>query len=192
MRMPILVVTLAALAGCGSGGDAGGAAAGESPNAAPAPAASAPPAAPAGPVAIPGGAVSKEELAKAVCYFTPDEIQRALGFAVSAGVASTTMLESGMASCRYDGQDNSLWVTAYWIDPAQVATARQGMTRMSGGGMTETIPGDPDSAYLHDQQDNGSSLHYLRRNLRIQVQATSGRVPFATMKPKLLALRRVP
>lgn len=190
MRMPVLVLTLTALAGCGSGGDAGTATQGASPP--PVAAASAPEPSPAGPVAIPGGAISKEEMGKAVCYFTPDEIQSALGFPVSAGVASTTMLEAGMASCRYDGQDNSLQVTAYWIDPAQVATAQQGMTRMSGGGLTETIPGDPDSAYLHDQQDNGASLHYLRRNLRIQVQTTSSRTPFATMKPKLLALRRVP
>jgi len=192
MRTPVRVLTLAALAGCGSGGAAGGAAAGESPAAAPAPAGSAPPASLAGPVAIPGGAISKEELGKTVCYFTPDEIREKLGFAVAAGVASTRMLESGMASCTYDGKDNSLQVIAYWIEPSQVAAARQGMTRMSGGGMVETIPGDPDSAYLHDQQDNGSSLHYLRRNLRIQVYTTSGRTPFATMKPKLLALRRVP
>lgn len=190
MRMPVLVLILAALAGCGSGSEAGGAAAGEGP--ATAPTASSPPASAPGPVAIPGGAVSKEELAKAVCYFTPDEIRETLGFAVAAGVADTGRLESGMASCTYDGKDNSLQVVAYWIEPSQVAATRQGMTRMSGGGTVETIPGDPDSAYLHDQQDNGSSLHYLRRNLRIQVYTTSGRTPFATMKPKLLALRRVP
>ncbi|HCF24025.1 MAG TPA: hypothetical protein DER67_00510 [Novosphingobium sp.] len=66
------------------------------------------------------------------------------------------------------------------------------MTRMSGGGRVEQLAGDADSAYLHDMQDNGTSLHYLRQNVRIQLHATSGAVPFATMKPRLLALRRVP
>ena len=75
---------------------------------------------------------------------------------------------------------------------AQLAAARGGMTRMSGGGKVEQLPGDADSAYLHDMQDNGTSLHYLRQNVRIQLHATSGAVPFATMKPRLLALRRVP
>lgn len=193
MRTIALVLTLTTLAACGSNQ-----AASDDGTAAPSVSAqldaSAAPAAPApGPIAIPGGAMSKGELGKAVCFYTPAELQKALGFAVAAGVAETTRLEGyGMASCRYDGSDNSVQLTAYWIDPAQVEPARRGMTMMSGGGTTETIPGDPDSAYLHDQQDLGSSLHYLRRNIRIQVQTTSGRTPFAAMKPKLLALPRVP
>lgn len=147
----------------------------------------------AAPAAMTGPAMSKDELAKAVCFYTPDEISKALGFTVAAGKPDTAMLQSyGMASCTYVGSENSLGVRAIWIDPAQVPAARSGMTRLSGGGRIELVPGDPDSAYLHDQQDNGTSLHYLRRNIQVQLHATSGRTPFATMKPKLLKLRRVP
>ncbi len=140
-----------------------------------------------------GPTMSKAELGEKVCFFTPAEIEQALGFAVSAGKPDTTFLErSGAATCAYDGKENSLRLNAYWIDPSLVAGARQGMTMLSGGGQTEQLPGDPDAAYLHDQQDNGTSLHYLRGNVRVQLHATSGMVPFATMKPKLLTLRRVP
>lgn len=192
MRTVLMALPIALLAGCGSN-EAATAEGAAAATAAPPPAASAPPAPTAGPVAIPGGAMSKEELGKAVCFYTPAELQKELGFAVKAGLADTARLEGyGMASCRYDGTENSVQLAAYWIDPAQVAAARQGMTMMSGGSMVEKLSGDPDSAYLHDQQDMGSSLHYLRRNIRIQVQTTSSRMPFATMKPRLLALRRVP
>lgn len=149
--------------------------------------------APSAPAAFAGPALSKDDLAAKVCFFTPAEVADKLGFTVEAGKPDTKQLQGyGMASCVYDGSSNSLRVTAIWLDPAQVAPSRASMTRMSGGGKVEQLPGDADSAYLHDMQDNGTSLHYLRQNVRIQVHATSGTVPFATMKPRLLALRRVP
>jgi hypothetical protein len=178
---------LALLAACGSAESESAPPARSKPAPAPGKQASAPASAMTGP------AISKDELAKAVCFFTPAEIAAKLGFTVSAGKADTKFLQDyGMASCTYPGSDNTLMITAIWIDPAQIAATRSSMTRMSGGGLIEAVPGDPDSAYLHDQQDTGSSLHYLRGNVRIQVHATSSRTPFATMKPKLLALRRVP
>jgi hypothetical protein len=187
-RLSIFCAALALLSGCGSEPPPSASEQGAAPSGA----TSAPPP-PVATTEIPGGAMTKAELAQQVCFFTPDEIAANLGFTVSAGKASTAQLEGyGMADCIYSGSDNDLRVTAYWIDPAQIAPARQGMTRLSGGGRTEVLAGDPDSAYLHDQQDNGTSLHYLRRNLRIQLHASSGRTPFAEIKPKLLALRRVP
>lgn len=186
-RFVLVLAASAALAACGS--ESPPPAAEQPDQAAPTPAA--PP--PAAPAAYTGPVIAKEALGGQVCYFTPDEIAEKLGFTVQPGVADTAMLQSyGMASCVYNGSNNSLRVTAIWIDPAQLAAARSGMTRMSGGGMVEIVPGDPDAAYLHDQQDNGSSLHYLRQNVRIQLHVTSSRVPFAAMKPKLLSLRRVP
>lgn len=151
------------------------------------------PAAVRAPAPVSGPILSKADLARQVCFFTPAEIRDKLGFAVAAGRSETSQLQGyGMASCAYSGPQNSLRVTVIWLDPGQVAASRASMTRMSGGGRIAMLPGDPDSAYLHDQQDNGTSLHYLRGNVRVQVQATSGAVPFATMKPRLLALRRVP
>jgi hypothetical protein len=187
-RALLTITGLLALSACGSQGEAP---ATQDTAPAAATAASAPP--PAAPSAYSGPVVAKEELGNKVCAYTPAEIKETLGFAVSAGVADTSRLESyGMASCVYDGPDNSLRISAFWLEPSQVGPARQGMTMMSGGGTVELLPGDPDTAYLHDQQDNGASLHYLRQNVRIQVQSTSSRVPFATMKPRLLALRRLP
>lgn len=187
-----LFVLAALLAACGSEAADGRDRRAPAPAATPAAAAS--PAAPASPAAtVPGGEISKADLARQICFFTPAEISEHLGFSVAAGVAETTMLESyNSASCTYQGQANTLRVHAYWLRADEIAGTRAGMTRMSGGGRTEILAGDPDSAYLHDMQDNGTSIHYLRRNLRIQVHATSGMTPFATMKPKLLSLRRVP
>jgi hypothetical protein len=179
-----------ALVACGGGGGEEASNATPKAPAEPALAAKPAPAPAAPPVAV--ATMSKDEMAKQVCFFTPAEIQAALGFSVQAGKPDTKMLSYGRATCLYEGTENSLSIAADWIDPAQVAGARAGMTRMSGGGKTEQIPGDPDAAYFHDQQDNGVSLHYLRGNIRMQVQATSSRTVFATIKPKLLALKRVP
>lgn len=184
MRHLPLAVPLLFLAACGAGN-------GDAP---PAPATTEPaPSLAAGEPAFTGPALSKDDLASKVCFFTPAEIADKLGFTVEAGKPDTAQLQAyGMASCVYDGSSNSLRITAIWLDPAQVAPSRASMTRMSGGGRVEQLAGDADSAYLHDMQDNGTSLHYLRQNVRIQLHATSGAVPFATMKPRLLALRRVP
>lgn len=179
-----------ALVACGGGGGEEASNATPKAPAKPAPAAN-PASAPAAPP-VTAATMSKDEMAKKVCFFTPAEIQAALGFSVQAGKPDTRMLSYGRATCLYQGTENSLSIAADWIDPAQVAGTRAGMTRMSGGGRVEQIPGDPDAAYFHDQQDNGVSLHYLRGNIRIQVQATSSRTVFATIKPKLLALKRVP
>jgi hypothetical protein len=192
MRHAFHILTLCVLASCGSGSstEADAAKPAKKTAAAPAPA---PAPAPVQPPAVPIKSLSKAELAQKVCFFTPAEIEQKLGFSVANGVADTTRLESyGMASCVYDGSNNSLRITAFWLDPSQVAGTRAGMTRMSGGGKVEALPGDPDSGYLHDQQDNGTSLHYLRQNIRMQLHVTSSRPPFAVMKPKLLSLRRVP
>lgn len=191
MRFLIVALSLGALlSACGS--EAGSDSEPDESAPPPRPAASASPAA-AGPVAVPGGVMSKEELAAKICFYTPAEISAKLGFSVAAGVADTSKLaDYNMATCIYRGSQNTVRFEAIWLGPGQVAATRSSMTQMSGGGKIEALPGDADSAYLHDQQDNGSSLHYLRRNVRIQVQATSGTVPFATMKPKLLSLNRVP
>lgn len=185
----VVLAATAALTGCGSAQEEAVAAPSEaSANAVPAQAGPAAPAA-----AYSGPTVSKADLAKQVCFLSPAEIEKALGFAVEAGKPDTSLIEqSGMAACVYDGKTNSLRLNAYWIEPGLVDAARQGMTLMAGGQKVEKLAGDPDSAYLQDQQDNGTSLHYLRQNLRVQLHATSGMVPFAEMKPRLLALRRVP
>jgi hypothetical protein len=154
----------------------------------PAPAATAVPAA----GAAAGEVMSKEDLAKQVCFFTPAEIQETLGFAAATGKPDSGMLSYGMASCTYVGSENSLSLSAIWVDPTQIAATRASMTRMSAGGKIEMLPGDPDAAYLHDQQDNGVSLIYLRGNIRMQLQVTSSRTVYADMKPRLLKLKRVP
>lgn len=186
------ILVALALVACGGGG--GDEASSATPKAAnkPAPAAKPAPAPASTTAAIPANAMSKEQLAKQVCFFTPAEIQATLGFSVAAGKPNTEMLSYGMASCLYPGSENSLDVSGIWVEPAQIAATRASMTRMSGGGRIETLTGDPDAAYLHDQQDNGVSLIYMRGNIRVQVRTTSSRTVYADMKPRLLKLRRVP
>lgn len=189
MRRSILVLGIALLAGCGADAEndnraanPGGYATQTTPAAAPAAAA---------PADIPGGAMSKEELGQKVCFFTPDEVQAALGFAVSAGKPELSLASYGQFSCRYEGQNNTLHINANWIDPAQVEATRQYMTKPSAGEL-EPIAGDPDGAYLQYQQELGGALHYLRRNVLVEIRPMSWREGNAAMKAKLLSLRRVP
>jgi hypothetical protein len=156
----------------------------------PVPAAS-PPAPPAA-IDIPGGAMSKEALASSICFFSPEEVQAALGFAVPAGKPNTKMLDAyGTASCRYEGEANVLQVNAIWVDPAQLETTRQYMSKLYAGGR-DVLPGDADGAYVQDQGEIGGALHYVRRNVMIEIRPLSWRGDRAAMKAKLLSLRRVP
>jgi hypothetical protein len=141
---------------------------------------------------IPGGVMTKDELAANICFFTPEEVQAALGFTVSAGKPNTQNLASyGAASCRYDGQDNVLQINAFWIDPSQMAATRQSRERISAGDL-ERLPGDADGAYLQYQQELGGALHYIRRNVMVEIRPMTWRAGNEAMKAKLLALRRAP
>lgn len=142
---------------------------------------------------VPGGIVSKEDLASSVCFFTPEEVQAALGFAVQPGKPDTTNLASyGSASCRYEGQDNVLQINVFWLDPAQIAAARQSQSRLSTGDL-QALPGDADGAYVQRQKGIGSgALHYIRRNVMIEIRPLTWRDDQPAMKDNLLKLRRVP
>lgn len=189
MRIANLVLAVATLTACGSGAENSGDAA-TSAAAATAPSTAAAPAAPS-PAAIAGGAMSKEELGEKVCFFTADEVRQALGFSVPAGKPQLDMASYGMFSCRYEGADNTLQINAIWVDPAQVEASRASRTQMSAGDL-EHIAGDPDGAYLQYQQELGGALHYMRRNVMIEIRPMSWREGNAAMKAKLLSLRRVP
>lgn len=141
---------------------------------------------------IPGGVITKDELANSVCFFTSEEVQAALGFTVASGKPETRNLASyGAASCRYEGKENVLQINAFWMDPSQIAATRQSQARLSAGDL-ERLPGDADGAYLQYQQELGGALHYIRRNVMIEIRPMTWRGDNAAMKAKLLTLRRVP
>lgn len=141
--------------------------------------------------AIPGGAVSKDELRRSVCYFTPAEIEAALGFSVSAGKPELSMADYGSFSCRYEGRDNVLVLNVLWVDPANVGPARANQGYANAGNL-DRLPSDPDGAYLQYQQEMGGALHYMRRNVMVEVRPMTWRIPNEEMKARLLRLRRVP
>jgi hypothetical protein len=111
---------------------------------------------------------------------------------VSSGKPNTANLASyGAASCRYDGNENVLQINAFWMDPSQIAATRQSQARISAGDL-DKLPGDADGAYLQYQQELGGALHYIRRNIMIEVRPMTWREDRSAMKTKLLTLRRVP
>lgn len=178
-----------ALVACGGGGEEQAANATQADASIPAPAA---PAASATPAEIPGGTMSKEEIQQKVCLFTPEEVQAAMGFAVAAGKPELSLAEHGMVSCRYAGKDNDLHINLIWTDPVYYAQTIASLKKVSAGKL-EQIAGDPDSAYMQYQGELGGALHYLRRNIMVEVRpmAWSGSSE-AEMKAKLLKLPRRP
>jgi hypothetical protein len=178
-----------ALVACGGGGEDQAANATQADASTPAPAANPASAAPA---EVPGGAMGKEEMQQKVCLFTPEEVQAAMGFAVAAGKPELRLAEHGMVSCRYSGKDNDLHINLIWTDPVYYAQTKASMKRVSAGKLEE-ISGDPDSAYMQYQGELGGALHYLRRNIMVELRpmAWSGSSE-AEMKAKLLKLPRRP
>lgn len=185
----IVAASAMALVACGGGGEGQAANATQAEDSTPAPAA---PTASAAPVPIPGGPMSKEEMQQKVCIFTPEEVTAAMGFSVAAGKPELSLAEHGMVSCRYAGKDNDLHINLIWTDPVYYAQTIASMKKVSAGKL-EQIAGDPDSAYMQYQGELGGALHYLRRNIMVEVRpmAWSGSSE-AEMKAKLLKLPRRP
>lgn len=179
-----------ALVACGGGGEDQAANATQADASTPAPAANP---ASAAPVAIPGGAMSKDEMARNVCIFTPEEVSKAMGFPVEAGKAELEYASSGMAACVYKGKMNDLRVNMIWTDPAYYAQTRANPTMMRAGKL-EKLPADPDVAFMQYQDGGiGGALHYLRRNIMVEVRPMSWMESSnEAMKAKLLTLPRRP
>lgn len=179
-----------ALVACGGGGEDQAANATQADASAPTPAANP---ASAAPVPIPGGAMSKEEMAKAVCIFTPEEVSGAMGFAVEAGQPQLEYADNGMVACIYKGKDKDLRVNMIWTDPVYYAQTRANPTMMRAGKL-EKLPGDPDAAFMQYQDGGiGGALYYLRRNIIVEVRPMSWMgTSNEEMKAKLLKLPRRP
>jgi hypothetical protein len=187
-----LIFLAAALAACGEDKPASQNAAPAAPEASVASVGAAPAPPSPQPADIPGGMISKAELASAICFFTPQEIQNALGFAVSAGKPNVSMLEAyGSASCRYEGSDNVLQINMFWASADQVEATRQSQARLSAGEI-DRLTGDADGAFVQYQKELGGALHYMRRNVMVEIRPMSWREDNAKMKAGLLALRRAP
>lgn len=186
----IVSASAMALVACGGSGEDQAANATQAEDPSPAPAA---PSASAAPVPIPGGPMGKEEMAEAVCIFTPEEVTAAMGFAVEAGKPELEYASSGMAGCVYKGKDNDLRVNMIWTDPAYYAQTRANPTMMRAGKL-ERLPGDPDVAFMQYQDAGiGGALHYLRRNIMVEVRPMSWMATSnEAMKAKLLKLPRRP
>ncbi len=186
----IVSASAMALVACGGGGEDQSANATQADTSAPAPAANP---ASAASVPIPGGPMSKEEMAKAVCIFTPEEVTAAMGFAVEAGKPELEYASNGMVACTYKGKDTDLRVNMIWTDPVYYAQTRANPTMMRAGEM-EKLPGDPDIAYMQYQEGGiGGALHYLRRNIMVEVRPMSWMgTSNEEMKAKLLKLPRRP
>jgi hypothetical protein len=186
----IVAASAMALVACGGGGKDQAANATQAEDSTPAPAA---PSASAAPVPIPGGPMSKEDMAKAVCIFTPEEVTTAMGFAVEAGKPELEYASSGMAGCVYKGKDNDLRVNMIWTDPVYYAQTRANPTMMRAGKL-EKLPGDADVAFMQYQDAGiGGALHYLRRNIMVEVRPMSWMDSSnEAMKAKLLKLPRRP
>lgn len=186
----IVSASATALVACGGSGEDQAANATQAEDSTPAPAA---PSASAKPVPIPGGPMSKDDMAKAACIFTPEEVNAAMGFAVEAGKPELEYASSGMAGCVYKGKDNDLRVNMIWTDPAYYAQTRANPTMMRAGKL-EKLPGDPDVAFMQYQDGSiGGALHYLRRNIMVEVRPMSWMDSSnETMKAKLLKLPRRP
>ena len=185
----IVAASAMALVACGGGREDQAANATQAEDSTPAPAA---PTASTAPVPIPGGPMSKDEMAKAVCIFTPEEVTAAMGFAVEAGKPELEYASSGMAGCVYKGKDNDLRVNMIWTDPVYYAQTRANPTMMRAGKL-EKLPGDPDVAFMQYQGELGGALHYLRRNIMVEVRPMSWMDSSnEAMKAKLLKLPRRP
>jgi hypothetical protein len=137
--------------------------------------------------------MSKEDMAKAVCIFTPEEVTAAMGFAVEAGKPELEYASSGMVGCVYKGKDNDLRVNMIWTDPVYYAQTRANPTMMRAGKL-EKLAGDPDVAFMQYQDAGiGGALHYLRRNIMVEVRPMSWMgTSDEAMKAKLLSLPRRP
>lgn len=112
----------------------------------------------------------EKSLLGAPCFLSNEEASAIIAAPIVNQVPFTRDLESGgVASCRYEGERNTLVVNLTWIDPVQLSAWKAYQNTGLAGTVT-ALPGDPDGAQIQVQPDLGGAINYIRKNVQVEVR----------------------
>jgi hypothetical protein len=130
------------------------------------------------------------------CPYTAAQVSAALGVKVAEGRPSEMPFPGGVEySCTFEQQGGFM---AFYVQQMVMSVADQqkgdAYWQQTLAGKSTAIAGDPDGARWQLDPYNAKTLalHYLRGTHRVTLRVVSAPAQAEAMKPKLLALKRLP